>query len=212
MRCYNTFLFEDSPVWGHVPEAPLRCFNWEETGFSRPLSFAKLCGIKDKGIAARLWSFEENVRQVYTRRDDPIYKDSCVELFIKPFSDSGYLNFEMNSVGAYLSEYGDKREGRVLIKSLTETAPTVIPITELAPDGVSVGWGCEIFIPDELISAVTGKEWHTGECTLHGNFYKCADESPAPHYLSFFPVGDRKKGFHNPDCFGEITLKEGRDF
>ncbi len=212
MRCYNTCLFEKSPVWDHVPEAPLMCVNWEKPGFSRPLSFAKLCAVKDKGIFARLWSFEENVCQVYTKRDDPIYKDSCVELFIRPFPDSGYLNFEMNRVGAYLSEYGKKREGRFFIKALTEIEPTVTPITVLAPDGVSEGWGCEIFIPDSLISAVTKKEWHSRECTLRGNFYKCADESLTPHYLSYFPAGDLSLGFHNPDCFGEIILKEGRDF
>jgi hypothetical protein len=41
---------------------------------------------------------------------------------------------------------------------------------------------------------------------MKGNFYKCGDKTPVPHYAAFFPAGQAALGFHNPSCFGKIIL------
>ncbi|MBO7566063.1 MAG: hypothetical protein J6T60_03070, partial [Bacteroidales bacterium] len=42
------------------------------------------------------------------------------------------------------------------------------------------------------------------DATWRGNFYKCADHSSHPHWLTWNPVS--VLNFHLPDCFAEIDL------
>jgi hypothetical protein len=39
---------------------------------------------------------------------------------------------------------------------------------------------------------------------IMGNFYKCADETISPHYLSWNPIDAPAPDFHRPEFFGEI--------
>lgn len=208
---YSSYVFNSSPLWEQTKAARLSFFHWEREGFSRPASFAKLCAVRDKGIFARLWSFEENLRCVFSVRDDPVYKDSCCELFLAPLAgDPRYINFEINPSGTFLSQIGESRERRVFIKEITRLSPEITPFS-LCQDG-KTAWGCEIFIPDSLISELYGCNFRSGECEMKGNFYKCADDSVSPHYGAFFPVDSAELGFHNPERFGKIILRtfEGR--
>ncbi|MDR2968576.1 MAG: hypothetical protein LBV32_03105, partial [Tannerellaceae bacterium] len=43
---------------------------------------------------------------------------------------------------------------------------------------------------------------------IKGNFYKCADGTKYPHYLSWSPVGTEHPDFHRPEYFGEILLMD----
>ena len=69
-------------------------------------------------------------------------------------------------------------------------------------------WGYEILLPCEFISALYGVDFELCECTMKGNFYKCADSSVSPHYGAHFPVTTAALGFHNPDCFGKIIFRK----
>ena len=62
-------------------------------------------------------------------------------------------------------------------------------------------WEVRLDIP----AAVFGLETFDG---LHarGNFYKCGDGLPVPHYLSWAPVGTPRPDFHRPDFFEEIVF------
>lgn len=208
---YSSYVFNMFPLWKYVEAAQISSFHWEKEGYSRPASFAALCAVKNRGIYTRMWSFEENIRCVFSNRDDPVYKDSCCELFLAPVEDDPrYINFEINPSGTFLSQIGESRESRVFIKELTELSPSVTPFS-LEENG-KIAWGCEIFIPDSLISELYGCDFHSGECKMRGNFYKCADDSVSPHYGAFFPVDSSALGFHNPSSFGRIILRtfEGR--
>ncbi len=203
---YSSYVFNTSPLWEHTETARLSFFLWEREGFSRPESFVKLCAVKDKGIFARMWSFEDNLRCVFSVRDDPVYKDSCCEFFLAPVSgDPRYMNFEINPCGAFLSQIGPVRENRVFIKEITKLAPEVTPFS-ITENG-KTAWGCEIFIPDALISELYGCNFRSQECEMKGNFYKCAEDSLSPHYGAFFPVGSATPDFHRPEFFGRIILR-----
>jgi hypothetical protein len=39
-----------------------------------------------------------------------------------------------------------------------------------------------------------------------GNFYKCGDKLPQPHFLSWNPVRVPKPDFHRPEFFGELNF------
>ncbi len=189
------------------PVANIDSFHWEKEGYSRPSSFASMFAIENNGIHALLWSFEENIRCECQKRDDPVYTDSCLEFFIMPVEgDSRYINIEVNPKGVYLSQFGEKREGRVFIKELTDLAPVIYPI-EIEENGKKA-WGCEIILSEEFISELYKTDYKVKECTVKGNFYKCGDLSVTPHYGAHFPVDSADSGFHNPDCFGKIIMRK----
>lgn len=72
--------------------------------------------------------------------------------------------------------------------------------------GVPVAWHAQLFIPEGLISSLYGCEFSVKEGKIRGNFYKCADDSPTPHYGALFPVDSVSLGFHNPERFGTIKI------
>jgi hypothetical protein len=39
---------------------------------------------------------------------------------------------------------------------------------------------------------------------IRGNFYKCADDTEMPHFVSWSPIHLPTPNFHCPDFFGEI--------
>ena len=203
---YESYVFNNLPRWESVPAAAIASWHWEGAEPFRPPSFAQLCGVAGKGLYARLWSFEANPRCVCDKRDDPVYTDSCLELFLQPVpGNEAYVNFEMNCSGVTLSQFGKMRQGRVFLKDFCALEPQVLPFTTVKNG--QTAWGVELFLSDSLISGIYGIDYITKPCTLRGNFYKCGDKTPCAHYGAYFPAGSAMLGFHNPSRFGRIILK-----
>lgn len=204
---YIAPIFKTAAEARNFPVAAINSFHWEKDGYSRPESYAAVFGVEGEGIHAVLWSFEDNLRIECTKRDDPVYTDSCLEFFIAPVEgDKRYMNFEVNPKGVYLSQIGEIRENRRFIKEFTNLEPVIQPMS-IEEDG-KTAWGYDILLPCEFISALYGVDFKLGECTMKGNFYKCADSSVTPHYGAHFPVTTAALGFHNPDCFGNIIFRK----
>ena len=212
MKTYNTFVFTSEPEWNRVPVASIDSFHWEKENFVRPRSYAKLCAVEGKGIFARLWSFEKDVRAVFENRDDPVYRDSCLEFFMCPVEGCTvpYANFEMNSKGVLLSEFGAGRgEARKKLALLSDETPQISTFT--VSENGETAWGVSLFISEKLLSDLTGTDFKIHPMTLRGNFYKCGDDTPVPHFGAFSPVGPIEKGFHNPDLFAELVFSPYKD-
>ena len=203
---YSSLIFHGSPQWENVPQAKIKHWHWEGDNPFRPISFVQLCGVYGKGFFARLWSFEENPRCICTKRDDPVYQDSCLEFFLLPSpGNDAYINIEMNCKGVYLSQIGKKRIDRVFLKDCCKPEPTVSAF-EFEENGMTA-WGVELFLSEALIREVYATEYTLQPGTVKGNFYKCGDQTPRAHYGAYFPVGSAALGFHNPSKFGTISLK-----
>lgn len=207
MDSYSTFIFESVPEISRVPEAHIESFHWEKENYSRPETYVRFLAVRDLGFYAFLRSFETPVLSRYTNRDDPVYTDSCLEVFISPVNGrTEYINFEINPNGAFLSQFGSERNNRVFIKELTDIAPAVQ--AQIDPENES--WQAGLFVPEKLISELYGIDYHVSSGEIRGNFYKCADDSPSPHYGALFPVGSEALGFHNPTAFGRIIIDDER--
>lgn len=203
---YSSFIYQEIPSWENVPQAKIEHWHWEGDKPFRPSSFAQLCGVYGKGIFARLWSFETNPRCVCTKRDEPVYQDSCLELFLQLVpGDATYINIEVNCKGVYLAQFGQKRLDRVFLKDYCTLEP-VVSVFECKENG-KTAWGVELFLSEELVSEIYGMKYTLQPCTIKGNFYKCGDKTPRAHYGAYFPVGCAALGFHNPSKFGNISLK-----
>ena len=64
-------------------------------------------------------------------------------------------------------------------------------------------WELLVAIPFDLVG-LDGE--HLPEAVA-ANFYKCADGSSLPHYLSWSPIPVEKPDFHRPEYFGELRFK-----
>ncbi len=204
---YTALLFDNHENAHDFSNIGIDSFLWEKDGYSRPESYASLFGIEGDGIHALLWSYEKDIRSECTERDDPVYTDSCLELFLMPVEgDSRYINIEVNPKGVFLSQIGTCREDRVFIKELTDLATEVCPM-QIETEGEKA-WGCEIVISEKLISALYQTDFHICEGEMKGNFYKCAELSPAPHFGAAFPVKTENPDFHRPEFFGKIIFRK----
>ena len=51
------------------------------------------------------------------------------------------------------------------------------------------------------IESFDGKE-------MGANFYKCGDELPTPHFLSWNPIEWAEPSFHRPEQFGKLIFEQ----
>jgi hypothetical protein len=43
--------------------------------------------------------------------------------------------------------------------------------------------------------------------TATGNVYKCGDNLPVPHFISWNPITTENPDFHRPDFFGQMKFE-----
>lgn len=135
----------------------------------------------------------------------PVWQDSCVEFFMKCPEDEHYFNFEFNCIGTCLAA---RRLNRNESEYLPEEAMAQIvryPSLSRRPFREMQGlfsWELTVAIP----FSVMGLNGENLPDAIRANFYKCADETALPHYLSWSPIGTEKPDFHRPDYFGELRF------
>ena len=138
-------------------------------------------------------SFEDNGR---------IWCDSCVEFFIRPFEDDErYINFEINPVGAMIISIGEDRNNR---KSLIYDYKSQLNVKTDAHSGF---WTVQFEIPFDMLSEIfKNKKRLKSSDTIYGNFYKCGDETPNPHFGMWNEI-EEQPNFHLSQYFGDLILE-----
>lgn len=148
---------------------------------------------------------EKYVKATYLNDQEDVWQDSCVEFFVNIPGDAKYKNFEFNCIGTCLASSRKSRKEDVVPLSaedmskiqrhatLKKTAQDIHELTE---------WKLTVKIPFSVI----GIKDITTIQELRANFYKCGDETPAPHYLSWNPIKTEQPDFHCPEFFGTIVL------
>lgn len=165
---------------------------------------------------------EKYIRAFYTEdQGSAPYKDSCVEFFIIPSeTDTIYYNLELNCIGVGTFAGGPNRKERTRfgahVTSKIRRASTLAKEDSLGKDG-GMGkegfetkegdfeWSLTVALPIELfslneITPLSGR-------SVKANFYKCGDDLPEPHYLSWNQVGTEKPNFHTPEFFGTLYFE-----
>lgn len=179
------------------------CLNWPD---AFPYAPSAAFGIFHDGKNLHLHFVVEEaaVRAVCTADGEPAWEDSCVEFFFAPREDGLYYNLECTCTGRIYLCVGAGRKGR---ERLPDAAlQSIRRSCSLGPDAFGLRemptrWEVRLDIP----AAVFGLETFTG---LHarGNFYKCGDRLPVPHYLSWAPVLTPHPDFHRPEYFDRIVF------
>ncbi len=156
---------------------------------------------------------DQYVRAVATETNGKVYQDSCVEFFFSPGEDveRGYFNFEANCKGVFLFQYHlnnsdekgsftpEEYESIEIAHSLKKDVTTESTEEEY--------WTLEYSIPFALLSKYMKVDIPKPGVTWRANFYKCADMTSHPHWLTWTPVDYPKPKFHLPEFFGQLNFE-----
>ena len=177
--------------------------NWKEYPYKPVVAFDIARGDKDlylhyfvRGLSLRAMAFEDG---------EPVYKDSCVELFVRKEDELFYTNFEFNCIGTCLAARGQGRHDRTPFTSNEYAKISRYATTERKAFAEKKGifsWELTAAIPFELM----GLNASNLPDKIRGNFYKCADETANPHYVTWSPINLPNPDYHCPEHFGEICF------
>ncbi len=180
----------DTVNWGLFPYKPIAVFDIARSNTSLYLRYF----VKGNSLKA-----------VYETDNSPVHKDSCVEFFVMKEGDAEYMNFEFNCIGICDAA---RRQSRDIKFPLTEEEYKTIrrySSLENKPFNEKKGvfsWELIVAIPLTLI----GLDVNDLPEKIFGNFYKCADDTEFPHFISWNPVNTPEPDFHRPEFFGELYL------
>ena len=202
----------DGPAWSSANT--LEIGNSRPEGSEhRPKTSARLL-YSEEGIFGIFLVVDRYVRCVHTRYGEPVYKDSCVEFFVRPKPARGYFNFEFNCGGTLLCSYITNPErtpdGFVEYALIPEPEGRAVEVFHSLPAVVDpeiaglTNWSLEFFIPFSLLEKYTGPTGDIGGQEWKANFYKCGDETSHPHWLSWKPLP--QLNFHMPEYFGAVRF------
>ncbi|MCD8267110.1 MAG: hypothetical protein LUD46_00645 [Parabacteroides sp.] len=175
--------------------------NWEEYPYKPIVAFD--IARSDANLYIRYFVKGNSLKAVYSQDGSPVHKDSCVEFFMKTAEDHNYMNFEFNCIGTCDAA---RRQSRDIKRSLgTEEYNSIQRYSSLEQKtfteklGVH-SWELVVSIPFTLM----GLDPKNLPEKILGNFYKCADETEFPHFVSWSPIELPEPNFHCPEFFGEI--------
>lgn len=153
------------------------------------------------------------VRAVAPGHQENVWEDSCVEFFFTPDSNTskGYFNLEMNCGGTLLFHFqpGAGKERIVIPKGecdkikRTHSLPAIVDPEIEEPVTWTVGYRLPLALLKKYCEAIPPAprvEWRA-------NFYKCADKTSHPHWLTWAPVDYPKPNFHLPQSFGTLEFQ-----
>ncbi len=201
------FPAERADVWAGIEPLTISSYLWLKNGYE-PRVEVRL-GYTPTSLFVSFRVAERRVRACFTRFQDPVYKDSCVEFFVDacPERGRGYINFEANALGTMLIAFGrdrhDRRPLSVVEVAGLEIRPSLAePVDgDIGPDG----WALDYRIPTGLFEALYGICLGPGSRAA-ANFYKCGDETERPHYGAWSPVEIPTSDFHRPEFFGTLEF------
>ena len=120
--------------------------------------------------------------------------------------ETGYRNFECNVLGVLLSRKHKSRDEGVSQTELMSSILRYSTINHRYEDGKQVSdWSMYLEIPKKALG-FDDNESLAGQ-KIRANFYKCGDETPEPHYLSWNRIDLPSPNFHVPEFFGLLELE-----
>jgi hypothetical protein len=179
--------------------------NWPSFSYKPTLYFR--IAHNGESIYLKFYVKEKAVRAVETRINGEVYKDSCVEFFVS-FDGIHYYNLEFNCIGTPHIAYGESRFNRQYLPAEAIDAIQIHSTLGSEPFDTKTGdfeWELTAVIP--AASFVYTQELNLKGYTATANFYKCGDELPEPHYVTWAPVETPNPDYHRPEFFREIRFE-----
>jgi hypothetical protein len=198
----HTGLDTISTLLDKEPQQKLSYVPWTNYPYHPEVAFAIAYG--SDAVFLKYHVREKHIRAVNSTPQSPVYQDSCVEFFIGFDNEPAYYNFEFNCIGANLSGYGADRADRTLIPVAITSQIRFKTHISNSNNGDLISWQMTLTIP------FTAFYYHT-ITSLQGqhawaNFYKCGDELPEPHFITWSNIQWPEPNFHLKECFGQVLF------
>lgn len=199
------------PQWKKIKPVDITNYMGKVPGF-QPVAQAKML-YDDNNLYIIFLVKDRFVRCITKDFNGPVWEDSCVEFFFSPDINfpGRYFNLEINCGGTPLMHYNiipDKETTKLDIDDIgkieiAHSLPQIIDPEINNP----LSWTIEYRIPVNMLekySPVThpgpGVEWRA-------NFYKIAENSSNPHYITWSVVTNDQPNFHLPQYFGLLKFQ-----
>ena len=152
-------------------------------------------------MVVKLTAAEQNPLTTFAGDDEPVYRDSALEVFLNFAPDKNeYLNLEVNSNGALLCHFGIKGK-RSPVKTKTDKKAGVF--VEKSEEG----WSVLLRIPHALIRDCFGEAKLESGSKITFNMYKICETESNRHFISLTFIPTPKPDFHQPGYFAEGILE-----
>lgn len=202
----------DKPAWKKIEPLTLKLHMGD-----KPEHFPKVqakLAYDDAAIYVIFRVEDQYVRAVAQKHQDAVCRDSCVEFFFAPGDDvaSGYFNLEMNCGGTMLLH--DQVTPRKGMQPLSPEDVAKIEVAHSLPRIIDpeiaepTTWTVEYRLPLEILDDYRPK--YTAPApgvTWRANFFKCADATSHPHWLTWSKVERPRPDFHVPEFFGTLVFQ-----
>lgn len=181
----------------------IRMVNWQAYPYLPVTAFDIARG--ENSLYISFFCRGNSLRALNTQDGGPVHQDSCVAFFMKKPHESVYMSFYFNCLGACnatrrLSQV-EETEIRSDEYARIRRYSTVKPPAFSERRGL-YSWELVVAIPFDIMELNP----HNLPEKIYGNFYKCADGTGHPHYVSWSPVRLAEPNFHCPEFFGEICF------
>jgi hypothetical protein len=197
--------------WKNVSELEITNYMGNIPVF-RPVTRAKM--MYDKENIYVIFQVQDcYVRCLTNQINGPVWQDSAVEFFFAPdiSSPEKYFNLETNCGGTPLLHYNliPRRDSKRLDVEDIKQIEIVSSLPQLIDPEISnpLTWTIEYKIPLSMLEKygsvnrpAKGVEWRA-------NFYKIAENSSNPHYITWSVVENDKPNFHMPKFFGRLVFE-----
>jgi len=201
----------DKEIWENTRQVTLDNYMGDRPGHF-PLTEVKVCYDEDH-LYVIFRVYDKYVKATETKIHGKVWMDSCVEFFFSPGADNekDYFNFEVNCKGVFLFQYhtgNGKTKGFVSAKEYEK-----IRVSHSLERNVEqeieepVEWLVEYSIPFSVLSEYMKVDKPGPGVSWRANFYKCADKSSHPHWLTWAPVDYPEPRFHLPEFFGRLDFE-----
>ena len=201
----------DKPQWENIKPVDITNYMGKIPGF-KPEAQAKMM-YDDQNLYVIFHVKDRYVRCITKEINGPVWEDGAVEFFFAPDSKQPlpYFNLETNCGGTPLMHFNlvPRKESKELSKDdikMIEIAHTLPQIIDPEMKD-AVTWTLEYRIPIVMLEKYStisrpkkGVEWKA-------NFYKIAENSSNPHYITWSVVEIKEPDFHRPEFFGKLIFE-----
>jgi len=202
----------DKPAWQEVEPLELT-HSMGDKPAHLPKVQAKL--MYDENAIYVIFRVEDRyVRAVAKTHQDAVCRDSCVEFFWAPGMDvkKGYFNLEMNCGGTMLLHFQviPRKDSVPIAPADLERIEVAHSLPKFVEPEIATPtvWTVEYRLPTEMLAKyLPGSARPAPGVRWRANFFKCADQSSHPHWLTWSFVDRPKPDFHVPECFGTIEFR-----
>jgi len=213
---YAVKVVKDKPVIdGRLSEkfwsgaAPITLlFPWEDQTGAKQRTTVKL--LRDQNYLYVGYECEDaDITARYENRDDPVYKDDCVEIFIRPGEKSDhYIGLEMNARGVlydYFFPFPGKLEPGLNLDGVS--LKTHLRGTLNQSEDKDQGWSLELAIPWQSLSKLAERLPPAGDEQWRVQINRWDGTEPQRRLSMWCQSGLKRPNPHNPERFGKLTFK-----